>query len=368
MRILFYLGHPAHYHLFKHVLTGLEKKGHHLQIVIKEKDVLKDLLDEAERAYVEVKENGPKKNKFDFAFNLLVRDFAMYKIVKKFKPDVMVGTSAEITHLGKLMRIPSIVVNEDDYDIVPWFGRLAYPFATSILAPTVCGVGRWDEKKIAYEGYHELAYLHPNHFKPDEKVRALLSPDGDPYFILRFAKLTAHHDEGRKGISPEVAKSVIECLEPHGRVYISSERILEEEFEDYRIAIDPGMMHSALSFASLYIGDSQTMAAEAAVLGTPSIRFNDFVGEISYLEELEHRYGLTYGISTDKPDRLLQKIKVWLRRPDLEQEWQRRRNYMLNQKIDVAQFMSSLIESFGRPSSAQLVASDVNYVPQSNHS
>jgi predicted glycosyltransferase len=33
----------------------------------------------------------------------------------------------------------------------------------------------------------------------------------------------------------------------------------------------------------LYIGDSQTMAAEAAVLGIPSIRFNSFVGKLVYL-------------------------------------------------------------------------------------
>ncbi len=35
------------------------------------------------------------------------------------------------------------------------------------------------------------------------------------------------------------------------------------------------------------------MIAEAAVLGTPSIRFNDFVGKLGYLEDLEHKYGLT---------------------------------------------------------------------------
>lgn len=29
------------------------------------------------------------------------------------------------------------------------------------------------------------------------------------------------------------------------------------------------------------------MAAEATILGTPSIRFNDFVGKLGYLEELE---------------------------------------------------------------------------------
>ena len=301
MRILFYLGHPAHFHLFKHVVGFLQKNGHHVEIVIKAKDVLKDLLKEAGWTYRQVFERGPKKNKVDFAVNLFKRDVEVYRIAKEFKPDLMLGTSAEITHVGALLGIKSIVVNEDDFEVVPWFGRLAYPLATGILAPSVCSVGRWEKKKIAYEGYHELAYLHPDHFTPDRDVCRQLAPHGERYFILRFAQLTAHHDVGRKGISAEVAKSAIQLLEPHGNVYISSERMLEEEFEDYRIAIDPALMHSALQFASLYIGDSQTMAAEAAVLGTPSIRFNDFVGEISYLDELEHRYGLTYGIGTDFP-------------------------------------------------------------------
>jgi len=42
-------------------------------------------------------------------------------------------------------------------------------------------------------------------------------------------------------------------------------------------------MHHVMAFASLYIGDSQTMAAEAGVLGVPFVRFNDFVGRIGYL-------------------------------------------------------------------------------------
>lgn len=55
-------------------------------------------------------------------------------------------------------------------------------------------------------------------------------------------------------------------------------------------------MHHVMAFASLYIGDSQTMAAEAGVLGVPFVRFNDFVGRIGYLRELEDTYELGYGI------------------------------------------------------------------------
>lgn len=51
-----------------------------------------------------------------------------------------------------------------------------------------------------------------------------------------------------------------------------------------------------VAFASLYIGDSQTMAAEAGVLGVPFVRFNDFVGRIGSLRELEDVYELGYGI------------------------------------------------------------------------
>ena len=129
-----------------------------------------------------------------------------------------------------------------------------------------------------------------------------------PYFFLRFASLNAHHDSGIKGINTEVAQRLIEILSPHGRINITSERPLEPQFEQYRIKINPLDMHHVMAFASLYIGDSQTMAAEAGVLGLPFVRFNDFVGRIGYLRELEDKYELGYGIhatplTTDSPIR-----------------------------------------------------------------
>ena len=66
-------------------------------------------------------------------------------------------------------------------------------------------------------------------------------------------------------------------------MYITSERELPEEFEKYRIKIKVNDIAHAIYFAELLIADSQTMSAEAAVLGTPYIRYNDFIGKISYL-------------------------------------------------------------------------------------
>lgn len=346
MKYLFYLGHPAHFHLFKNVIGTLAERGHALQVLIKKKDILEDLVERTGWTYRNILEQGRGDGKIQIAWSLLLRDWAMFKSARSFRPDLMIGTSAEITHVGTLLKIPSLVVNEDDYDVVPLFANLAYPLASTILAPASCRVGKWKAKTVAYDGYHELAYLHPNHFTPDDRIARTLAAPPERYVILRFAQLNAHHDKGRSGIDAAVAAQVIRLLEPHRRVYITAERALEPQFEPYRIAIDPLDMHSALYYADMYIGDSQTMAAEAAVLGTPSLRFNDFVGEIGYLDELEHRYGLTRGVRTSDPKTFLDTIRAWVSEPGLKASWQPRRARMLSEKVDVAQFMIQFIEQY----------------------
>ena len=52
-------------------------------------------------------------------------------------------------------------------------------------------------------------------------------------------------------------------------VYDTEEGMIIDD-KDKVIKIDPNDMHHILSYAHIFIGDSQTMAAEAAILGTPS--------------------------------------------------------------------------------------------------
>ena len=203
----------------------------------------------------------------------------MFWYLLKNKPDLLIGTYVSLTN--RLAGVPFISVNEDDAAVVPFFARLSYPMAHDILTPIVCDNGKWDKKSVKYESYHELAYLHPNHFVPDKTVVNKYFSADKPYFIIRFAKLTAHHDNGIEGIGTQIALKLITKLEQYGNIYITSERPLDTELEPYRIKINPIDMHHVMAFADLYIGDSQTTAAEAGVLGIPFIRFNDFVGRIS---------------------------------------------------------------------------------------
>ena len=100
------------------------------------------------------------------------------------------------------------------------------------------------------------------------------------------------------------------------------------------------------------------MAAEAAVLGTPSIRFSGFVGKLGYLNELEHTYGLTFGIPTAQPEKFLSTVKALIEQKDLKAKWQQKRRRMLDDKIDVNAFITKVIEETMQPFSLGVIASD----------
>jgi len=343
--VLIYLGHPAHFHLFKVVIKNLEAKSIKVVIAIKTKDVLEELLISSGLKYVNIAPVNKKKAGTKGYVAFAKRLFNLGKLIRKTKPGLMMGTSPEIAVLGKIFGVISHVYSEDDLEVISSFAKVAGPFATNFICPNCCSAWKWNDKKIGHDSYHELAYLHPNHFTPDpEKVKSIFNLN-ERNFILRFVQLTAYHDIGKSGITTELAQKIIDILSPNGKIFITSERELEPQFEKYRIRIPPAEIHHALYYADMCIGDSQTMTAEAAVLGTPAIRFNDFVGVLAYLEELEHKYHLTYGFKTDKPDAMFAKIKELVETPNLKQEWAKRRAKMLTERIDFAQWMTNLVET-----------------------
>lgn len=335
MRFLFYMGHPAHYHNVKFLIPRMLEEGHEVKVVARGKDVLFDLLGKESWDVVKLPPRE-QKGKMGLVREVWKRERKMWGIAKRFKPDVLIGTDIVITHIASLLGKKSYILNEDDASQVPLLARFGFKYASGVFSPNCCNIKPYNRKKIGYEGYHELAYLHPHYFTPDEnKVHELVN--NKPYFMLRFSALDAHHDDNRGGISNDLAVKLIKLLEPFGSVYITSERPLNKQLEPHRIQIDPSLIHHALAFASLLVSDSQTMTAEAAVLGTPSVRYNDFVGKLGYLEELEHKYALTFGIRPVSPEELLSKVKEITEIKD-RKVWEERRACMLQDKIDVTEF------------------------------
>ena len=342
MRVLFQLGHPAHYHLFKNTIADLQRDGHQTYILIRKKDILEELLQQSGMPYTNILPSGKKS-----AFTLLLRLWRVFWFTLTHRVDVLVGSTPEVAQVGWLLRRRSVIMAEDDASIVPQFIKAVRPFADQYLSPVSCNNGPLENRTTHYDGFHKLAYLHPNRFTPDPAVVDRYFPHNEPYFLLRFAQLNAYHDVSAHahGIGGEMARKLIDMLTPHGKVYITSERPLEPDLEQYRLKINPLDIHHIMAFATLYIGDSQSMAVEAAMLGTPSVRFNDFAGRIGVLEELECKYQLTYGIPTSDPERLFRTIDNLLSIPHRQEVFQQRREKMLADKIDVASFFTQYIEN-----------------------
>lgn len=360
MYIYFVLNHPAHYHLFKHSIKELSNHGHSCEIFIRPKDVLKELLDfdKIEYNVLSDVEKNSKRIIVSSIFGLLKKNIALSKFILKNKPDLMVGTDWAITILGRLFNIPSLVLNEDDTLATPE-NKIFYPLAKTLLLPDCCDRGLWKNKRISYSGYHELAYLHPNKFIYDDEIINKYVGINKSYIILRLVKLTSSHDKGKKGLGFNTIGKIISLYKEKYKILISFEGDIPEEFAKYSFNFNPIYMHHFLAGASLVIGDSQTMVAEAAVLGTPAIRFNDFVGKLSYLDDIENKYGLAFGFKTSEQDKLFLKLEELSNSKDLKALWHKKINRLFKDKIDVTAFMVWFIEDY--PKSLRIIKKNPDY-------
>ncbi len=345
MNVLIDIVHPAHVHLTRNLYFELQKRGHNLLVTVKDIPVAQKLLDYYGIPYICL---GIKKDSlFAKAFSQLKYDWQILHLVRKHKIDVGVGSSITNAHVSRISKMKSIILDDDDDSVEPLFAKYAHPFADHILTPSAVQERepRKAKQTVYYPGYHELAYLHPNRFVPDSAVLTDLDivPD-EKFFILRFNAFKAHHDVGVEGLSIENKRKLIHMLEQHGRVFITTERNIDEEFKKYQLPVPPEKIHSLMYYATMLVGDSQTMTSEAAVLGTPAIRSNTFCGRIAYLEEEEHKYGLTYGFLPSNSDAMFAKIEELLAMPNLKEEWAKRRAKMLAEKIDTTEFFVSFIE------------------------
>jgi hypothetical protein len=340
MKFLVYIGHPAQYLFFKNIIRELRINGHQITIIIKSKDVLETLLKTDDEKYINILPEGRKSGSWGILSGLIKRDFRLFNFLKNKKYNLLIGTDPSVAHMGLLRRTPVITVVEDDFEVIKRLAWITYPFTSQILTPTGCRTGKFEYKTIHYDGYMKLAYLHPNQFK---RKPAKLK---QPYFLIRISNLDAYHDRGIFGFSTDLLHKIVVLLRDKGQILISSESSLDTLLLPYELKIIPNEMQDVLANATILISDSQSMSVEAAMLGVPSIRFSDFTGKISVLEELEHIYKLTFGIPTSSPEKLFEKIFELLSISGLEEEFAKRREIMLKDKIDVTAFVVWFLDKY----------------------
>lgn len=351
MKIFVDIGHPAHVHYFKNFIRIMRKNGHHFFVSARDKEVTFDLLEKYGIKYFS-RGKGVKRLA-EKPLYMVKADFLLYKQALRFRPDLFLSFgSPYAAHVSTMQGKVHIAFDDTEH---ARFEHLLYrPFTNTILTPASY-LKNISKKQVKFDGYMELSYLHPNYFSPNPSILDILGTrKNDKNIILRFVSWGASHDVGHRGLSLEIKLRAVKEFSDYARVFISSEGELPKDLKQYQIKIPPDKMHDALAFATLFIGEGATMASECAMLGVPTIYVNSLTA--GTLEEQE-KYGLIF--SYRNSDGIIEKAVELLRRPNLRDEWETRRQRMLSDKIDVTAFMVWFIENY--PESAKTMKKNPDY-------
>lgn len=344
MNILVDIGHPGHVHLFRHLSAELQKRGHIIHYSVRDIPVAKRLMGHyGMTPYVDL---GAKSDTLGGkALAVLRQDAQLLRYVKKNNIDIGLSSGISLCHIAQMTHLKSIVFDDDDDIVEPLVTRFEHPFATVVFTPDC--IIRKTNKAVYYPGTHELAYLTPKRFSPNPAVlqHAGLAKD-ERFFIMRFVALKGHHDMGQQGLTLVQKKALIELLTPHGRVIITAERAIEPEFEQYRLPVPPEEIHSLMAYSTMFLGDSQTMTSEAAVLGVPALKCNTFAGRLSVPNMLEQKYDLCYAYQPSQFDEMYHHIEKLLAcDPEkLKSEWQAKQQRLLADMTDPTEYFANYIE------------------------
>jgi predicted glycosyltransferase len=344
MRILIDISHPAHVHFFKNAIWKFEERGHTLALASREKDITLDLLDALGFTHSPLSVAPPGNSLFAFSSEMLIHCARLYRLARRFRPDVMLQIAGTfIAPVSQLIGRPAIGFYDTEFARVS--NAISYPLLAFICTPR-CYKGEIGKNHVRYDGYHELAYLHPNKFNPDrDELHRHGLRETDKFFIVRFVGWHAMHDRRENGFSVESKRRLIRSLSASGRVFVTSESALPAELEQFRSQVPAHRLHHLMAYASLVVGESATMASEAAVLGVPAI-FVATTGR-GYTDEQEHRYGLVRNFTPDQQNECLDYARALAQTPisEIRSRFGEKRRTLLRDCVDTTDWLVDFVEN-----------------------
>lgn len=314
-RILFDINHPAHVHYFKHVISLLKGEGHEVFVISRNKEIEHELLDKFQIKYISRGKGA--KNFISRFFYYPYASFKIYHALKKYRINLFVSFLHPYgVHASKFKGIKSLVFG--DTENASLHIKYTLPYATEVHTPKVFK-SNLGSNHHTFNGLMELAYLHPNYFKPDIRVLNEVGIQPNTKFVVfRFVSRKSLHDQNHSGLSISDKVFLVNEISKKYKVLISSEIELPNSLKPYELKIEKHRIHDLIFYSSLLIGESATMSAESAVLGTPCIYF-DNIGR-GYTDYLEKEYNIirrlnesteSVGIGIDLAEELIKKEHVF---------------------------------------------------------
>jgi predicted glycosyltransferase len=345
MRYLFLTNTPAHVHLYRHTVRRLDEQGHDVLVLGRDYGCTRDLLecyDLPHEIY-----GVCETTKFSLLTELPSHFASLFRQTLRYDPDLVFGIGSYAAPAGALARARVVLVTDSEPVAVDQFvSRL---LADAILTPYTFQKDLGN-KHFEFRGFKETAYLHPEVFEADDSVRADLGVGPEERFALvRLNAFGSHHDVAHGGFTPDQRRTLLERLTEELTVFVSDEGggVDLSALDAQPFDVHPGRLHDALAESSLLVTDTQTMATEAALLGTPVIRSNSFVGDddMGNFQELAAR-DLVY--NTDTFEDVLATAQQYATEETIEDDWKQRRDQFVGDLDNLTEILLDVAECEGR--------------------
>ncbi len=332
MRVLLDILDPAQVHFFRFLYEKLRANGHEVLIAARDKGILLELLDRFGMEHLCLSTMRPGLPLM--ALELLQRYAGVAREIRRFRPDVLLGiTGISIGLPGALAGVPRVAVDLDDWAHLQ--RTVSLPFASRIV--TGSGYERHlGARGRRFNGVWVQAYVGNRYYTPDpEPLRRAGVTVDRPYIVARKLGWHAVHDARLHGAPFETWRMALRRLERFGPVYFSTEDEPPDDLKRFHPPIAVEHMHDLLAFATLYIGEGATMAAEAGVLGAPAVATGPY--RWGYMRQLEDKHQLI--INSDGLADAVQSAEALLRDPQSKARWNRRARRYREITDDVVDFL-----------------------------
>ena len=340
--------HYPHVNFYKHAIKILIEKNVDVHVILRPRGKLVSIFQKECPNVPFVLIGQHRKTIYGKMFDLVERDIAFLKYLRKTEFNAGTGFgSINIAHTTRFFGKPAIIFGDDiEYKLVYY---LIKPFATKLVMSS----SAHGKNLLKYNGFKELAYLHPNHFKPDKK--ALEPYDLNQYEYVFIREVSSASLNYRKMEMGKLSKILNYLKEKDLKIVLSIEdKSLINLFKDHCIILKEPVedIHSLLHFAAFTVSSGDSIARESCLVGTPAIytggrdmAINNELIKRSSMFKVEDEKGIKntieYIINSDIKKEVEAKIKY-----AIEHEWMDTTQVILDVLLGTIYKDKSLIEKY----------------------
>ena len=233
MRCVIHVNHPAHVHLFKNLIYLLKKNGSEVIVIASKKNLTFELLELFGIKYIDIGSYGNTIR--EKLINVPIIDLRTLNIIKKYSPDIFIGMGSIVnSHVSSLLNKPCVNFTDTEHSVEQ---LILYYFFTNYIVTPNSFKKYFGQKHVRYNGYQELAYLHPNWFTPDKNILNKINMTvDDKIIVIRLVKWNSTHDIKHHGIENKFA--LIDELKDHANIIITSEE-KDKRLEKFSYNLSP---------------------------------------------------------------------------------------------------------------------------------